>query len=109
MLDTLTTLARVGTISNMAAKELMRSRVRRPNGGFAEMVLWEVPSPVSGCSHSFKYSLAFVVNGENVVRFDNETGKGDHKHVNGKESAYRFTTVDALIADFFKEILKWER
>jgi hypothetical protein len=53
---------------------------------FAELVLWEVPKPVASSAHAFKYRLAYVVDGECVVRYDNEVGKGDHRHFSGKES-----------------------
>ena len=60
------------------------------------------------CSpHGYKYRLAYVVRGECVLRYDNETGKGDHRHFNAKESAYVFTTPDQLIADFQRDIARW--
>jgi Family of unknown function (DUF6516) len=43
--------------------------------------------PVPDSGHKFKYRLAFVVDQCGVVRFDNETGKGDHKHIGDKEAA----------------------
>ena len=45
--------------------------------------------------------------GECVLRYDNEVGKGDHRHFGEKESAYAFTTPDKLIADFQKDIARW--
>jgi len=48
-----------------------------------------------------------VVAGECVLRYDNEAGKGDHKHVRGKEMKYRFVSVDKLVADFFEEVKRW--
>ncbi|MEJ8308010.1 DUF6516 family protein [Agrobacterium larrymoorei] len=39
-------------------------------------------------------------------RFDNEHGKGDHRHLNGAEHPYLFTTTDPLLSDFRKEIIK---
>lgn len=41
-----------------------------------------------------------------MVRYDNETGKGDHKHIKGKEKTYRFTDVETLVADFLEDIEK---
>lgn len=35
------------------------------------------------------------------------TGKGDHRHFDGDESAYRFTTPEQLIADFQGDIARW--
>ncbi len=74
---------------------------------FVEMVVWRVPSPGSGSSHGFKYRLAFVVNGSCVLRYDNEEGKGDHKHIAGREVPYVFTTPSALLDDFWNEVDNW--
>ena len=60
-----------------------------------------------GSPHGYKYRLAYVVRGECVLRYDNEVGKGDHRHFDGKESTYVFTTPDRLIADFRRDIARW--
>jgi hypothetical protein len=70
---------------------------------FAELVLWQVPSPLQGSSHGFKYRLAFVRSGVCLVRFDNEAGKGDHRHIRGKESRYAFVSPEKLVQDFLRE------
>ena len=44
--------------------------------------------------------LAYVVHGVCVIRYDNEVGKGDHRHFGGKEGVYTFTTPNRLIAEF---------
>ena len=88
----------------MKARELLNRRVVVAEQAFAELVLWEVPKPVFGSAHCYKYRLAFVVVGECVLRYDNEAGKGDHKHVLGKEVKYRFVSADKLVADFFDDI-----
>jgi hypothetical protein len=93
----------------MKAVELVRTRVSFSESAFAELVLWQVPKPVSGSTHGFKYRLAYVVGGVCVVRYDNEVGKGDHRHFDGKESAYSFKTPDKLIADFQRDITRWNR
>ena len=59
--------------------------------------------------HEFKYRLAYVVDGICVVRYDNEVGKGDHRHWNGKEFACTFRSPDRLIADFQRDIARWNR
>lgn len=61
----------------MKAIELLRRRVIFSETKFAELVLWRVPKPLKGSKHSYKYRLAYVVEGECVLRYDNETGKGD--------------------------------
>ena len=103
----MTTLVVVGIVSNMKAVQLVRTRITYAQAVFAELVLWEVPKPMAGSSHRFKYRLAYVVHGVCVVRYDNERGKGDHRHFGSKESVYRFNTPDQLIADFQQDIARW--
>lgn len=55
-----------------------------------EMVVWRVPDPVPPSGHRYKYRLVYVVGGLRVVGFDNERGKGDHKHVSEQEQPYTF-------------------
>lgn len=88
----------------MKAAELMRARLPYSEIAFAELVLWRLPSPLLGSAHSYKYRLAFVVNGACVLRYDNEAGKGDHRHIADVEYGYRFTTPERLIADFQRDI-----
>ena len=77
------------------------------NTAFAELVLWQVPKPVAGSAHRFQYRLAYVVSGVCVLRYDNEDGKGDHRHFRGKQSTYAFTTPEKLLADFQRDISRW--
>jgi hypothetical protein len=100
-LDYLTTSQPVVIVSNMKARELFNRRVPVAEQAFAELVLWEVPEPLAGSKHHYKYRLAFVAMGECVLRYDNEAGKGDHKHVSGKEVKYRFVSVDKFGGGFF--------
>jgi hypothetical protein len=46
----------------------------------------------------------YAVNGTRVVGFDNERGKGDHCHLDGRELPYVFSTVDRLIDDFIAAV-----
>jgi len=93
----------------MKAVELVRTRVTFAEAAFAELVLWQVPKPIAGSAHRFKYRLAYVVDGACVVRYDNEVGKGDHRHFSGRESAYAFTSPEKLVADFQRDIARWNR
>ena len=80
-----------------------------PEGGVIELVVWRVPEPVHPSEHGFKYRAAYAVDGVRVIGFDNERGKGDHCHLDGSERPYSFTTTDALLEDFQKEVLKRRR
>lgn len=93
--------------SNMKALVLVRRRVVLATDAFAEVVVWQVPEPVSSSGHLFKYRLAYVVKGECVVRYDNERGKGDHRHFGAEESRYAFSTPDRLMLDFGADIERW--
>ncbi len=88
----------------MKAKLLVRQRVIISEHAFAEMVIWDLPEPLEGSEHSFKYRLAFVIDGECVLRYDNEAGKGDHRHLNGRERTYAFVSPRKLASDFFADI-----
>jgi hypothetical protein len=88
---------------------LLRERRIIAEDRFAEIVIWQVPRALRGSRHRFKYRLAFVVDEVCVLRFDNETGKGDHKHVGETEVTYRFTTLERLIEDFWNEVEQWQR
>lgn len=67
------------------------------------------PVSVAGSAHDFKYRLAYVVDGVCVVRYDNEVGKGDHRHFGDQETKYLFTTPEALLAAFERDIARWNR
>ena len=73
------------------------------DNAFAEIVVWQVPKPLPGSTHRYKYRLALVVNGVCLLRFDNEAGKGDHHRWRGLEAAYLFTSLDRLFSDFERE------
>ena len=70
-----------------------------------EMVLWQLPEATADRPHGIKYRLYLGRAGKALVRYDNETGKGDHRHVgpNQAEQPYAFTTVDRLLEDFLTE------
>jgi hypothetical protein len=93
----------------MKATALVRTRIIYSAAAFAELVVWQLPAPMPGSSHSFKYRLAYVVEGQCVLRYDNEAGKGDHRHFDGKERAYAFAGPDELIAAFQADIVRWNR
>jgi hypothetical protein len=88
----------------MKAKLQLRERVVFEDGSFVEMKIWHVSSPVLPSTHDLKYSLVYVVNGVRVVGYDNERGKGDHRHFKGRESTYKFVSVEKLYADFSKDV-----
>ena len=69
-----------------------------------EMVVWQVLQPVPPSEHAFKYRLVFIRKGQRVVGYDNERGKGDHKHLGQLEVKYKFVNIETLIADFLRDV-----
>jgi hypothetical protein len=91
----------------MRARLLLREKYQLDEDRFAAIVVWQVPRPVTGSGHEYKYRLAYVVNDICVLRFDNEAGKGDHKHIGEREAPYNFTSPRQLVADFWDAIETW--
>ena len=101
-------LAAVDIINNMSAELVIDERHPFPDGvSFAHIRIWKVPEPVPGSRHRYKYSLVFVVEGTCVLRYDNERGKGDHRHWNGVETPYDFVSMEKLLMDFRDDIARW--
>ena len=94
----------VGIIANMAAQLITSIKNINPDGSILEVVIWKVPKPVPPTEHGYKYRAVYVVDGVRIVGFDNERGKGDHCHMDGKELPYAFTGVDQLLEDFIAAV-----
>lgn len=87
----------------MKARELFR--VKEAHGaGFVEIVIWHLPKPVPPSEHPYKYRLVYLVEGKRVIGYDNERGKGDHKHLGDREEAYGFVSPQRLMADFMADV-----
>jgi hypothetical protein len=93
----------------MKAELLFKERLVQSECSFAELVVWRVPVVLEGSIHRFKYRLAYVVDGQCVLGYDNEVGKGDHKHIGSIETAYSFTTPAQLLTDFWLDVDYWRQ
>jgi hypothetical protein len=91
----------------MKAVLLVRTRIVYSESAFAELTLWRVPQSVVRSRHEYKYRLVYMGDGVCVIRYDNEGGKGDHRHIAGREGPYTFTTPDQLLTDFHRDIARW--
>ena len=82
-----------------------------PDGAIVEMKIWKVATPAAGGTHKVKYSLFYGAGGKRLVGYDNERGKGDHRHIEDRQERYVFKTVELLIADFLADVrgLRGER
>ena len=96
-LVSLTTPVPVGIATNTAAL-LMDDRFALDERSFVELVAWRRDDG------SHKYRFAYVVDEVCMLRYDNEAGKGDHRHLGNRETPYRFTTIDDLLIDFWTDV-----
>ncbi len=84
--------------------ELVYREKRSYAGGVVEMLVWQLPAPVPPSGHLFKYRLVFARDGKRVIGYDNERGKGDHKHLGQKQMPYQFVDEAQLLADFWQDV-----
>jgi hypothetical protein len=88
----------------MSARLLYHYKRRFDDGAILEVRAWELAKPVAGSAHSFKYRLFYGFSGKRLIGYDNERGKGDHRHVGRREERYAFVSLDRLLDDFFADI-----
>jgi hypothetical protein len=91
----------------MKAIEIKRIAYAFGANDFVEGVVWAVPNPDHPSEHTYKYRLVYIVDGKRVLGFDNERGKGDHRHDGANEAAYAFLGIDQLLEDFASAVEEW--
>jgi hypothetical protein len=89
-----------------ANADLLYREKRSHAGGVVELAIWRVPQPVPPSGHPFKYRLVFVRDGKRLVGYDNERGKGDHRHVGKTELPYLFVDETRLLEDFWQDVME---
>ncbi len=75
-----------------------------PDGAIVEMSIWRLSAADPERPHGLKHCLYCGRAGERIVGYDNERGKGDHKHIAGREMRYRFLSVEQLVQDFLADV-----
>lgn len=90
----------------MEATLLIHERVFFEHGFLIEIKVWRVPESVLPSTHGLKYSLFYGRAGTRIVGYDNERGKGDHRHYKGRQSPYTFVSIEKLLADFKADVEK---
>ncbi len=91
----------------MKAESLRQDRYELVTNVVAELVAWKVDPPVPGSLHGYKYRFVLIAAGVCVLRYDNEAGKGDHRHVGAREFGYRFVGLGDLEVDFWRDVEEW--
>jgi len=79
---------------------VFRDKLVFPDGAILEIIIWRLPQPDVERPHGLKYSLYYGKDGVRLVGYDNERGKGDHRHYGPHEEQYEFTSVEQLMFDF---------
>ena len=98
------TVENYGQIDHMKAKRVFYDKAVLPAGEVVEMVIRQLPELSPERPHGLKYSLFYGLDGERIVGYDNERGKGDHKHSGSNETLCRFVSVEKLVADFLADV-----
>ena len=83
---------------------LFEDRTVYPDGAILEMRIWRLPERDTERPHGLKYSLFYGRDGRRVIGYDNERGKGDHRHYGSREEPYVFLTVERMVADFLDDV-----
>jgi len=87
------------------AQPVLSFRRDLPNGDIIQVVVWLLSEPLPGSTHSYKYRLHYQkADASDYIRYDNERGKGDHRHIGGTEEPYNFESVMKLAQDFYAAI-----
>jgi hypothetical protein len=86
---------------------VLHEKIVRDDGAIVELVIWQLPRATPDRPHALKYRFYFGRGGRCLVRYDNETGKGDHRHIRGKETPYRFVSLARLRRDFESDMRKY--
>jgi len=90
----------------MSAIPLESQKLVLDDGAIIQIRVWRLPSATRERPHRLKYSLFYGRPGERIVGYDNEIGKGDHRHYRDREEPYRFTNYETLIRDFMNDVRK---
>lgn len=106
----LDTIYSYGMVCHIEARMLFHHKETRGDV-IIEMVIWQLPDISVERPHRLKYRF-FCGNADAcLIRYDNETGKGDHRHYGDREEAYDFQSIERLVEDFRNDCVRlaaWE-
>ncbi|WP_456330183.1 toxin-antitoxin system TumE family protein [Archaeoglobus sp.] len=93
------------------AELLVNRRITNDHGDIIQVRIWRVPKS-DDFPEGVKYSMVYIrVKGEKyerVLGYDNERGKGHHKHFFGEELPIKYTGIDKLVEMFFEDVRRVE-
>lgn len=88
----------------MDAVLLEYQKLTLSDGTIVEVKIRRLPEPSAERPHGLKYSLFYGRPGDRIIGYDNETGKGDHRHYRGREEPHEFRTFESLLDDFWHDV-----
>lgn len=83
---------------------ILSRKLFRSDGAIIQIRVWRLPAESDERPHGLKYSLFYGRAGERIIGYDNDAGKGDHRHYRDREEPYRFTNLEKMIRDFEEDI-----
>ncbi|MGE0752244.1 MAG: DUF6516 family protein [Variibacter sp.] len=93
----------------MAADLIVDLKRVLDDGSIVQIRIWRLPGRSAERPHGLKYSLFYGRAGHRIVGYDNEAGKGDHRHYGSREASYRFVSLEQLIEDFWSDVTRERR
>lgn len=88
----------------MKATLLIDDKMVSTDGSIVQIRVWLLPEADAERPHRLKYSLFYGRPGQRIIGYDNELGKGDHRHYRNVEEPYVFRTLVALLTDFERDV-----
>ena len=88
----------------MKAVKIFYDKAILPDGATVQMTIWQLPRSTQERPHGLKYSLFYGGQDDRIVGYDNESGKGDHKHIRDVQTRYKFVNVEAMVTDFLADV-----
>ncbi|MBI2108210.1 hypothetical protein HYT54_03725 [Candidatus Woesearchaeota archaeon] len=93
------------TKESFVIQDIFSHKHIKDNGDIVDIKIQEVRK-TRQYQEGVRYSLAYVRDGKNLVRYDNYMGHGHHKHIKDKRKNYEFKDEWQLISDFEEDLLK---
>lgn len=88
----------------MKAELIENRKLVLESGAIVQIRIWRLPQTNPERPHGLKYSLFYGRPGERIVGYDNEAGKGDHRHYRDREEPYAFVSFRQLVLDFWADV-----
>ena len=89
----------------LVLRDIFSHKHIKDNGDIVDINIQEVKK-TQEYPEGVRYSLVYVRDGKNLVRYDNYMEHGHHKHIKDKRKDYEFKDEWQLISDFEEDLLK---